>query len=585
MHAVIPQPKKNSTPRYRFSLCRAVCVLLGGLPFAALHAQPDPAIEQQRQLQREREKLGELQALGEQRSVMLPPFDQALLLLPHDEIPCFVIRHVNVANQEDASPEFDWLKQHVDTTRLGEFDPVEGRCLGTRGIQQVLARLQDALVARGFITTRVEAPPQDLTQHQLIIKVVPGRIGTIRHSDENLPQRQLTGAIPVGHGHLVRLQDIDQAIENLRRPPSADAHLSIEPGKHAGSSDFVVNYTQARRFRGELSADDSGSRSTGRYLGGLSLAFDNPLRLNDILYAYISRGLDTANVRGKATRSTLLHYSIPYGYWMLTASMGDNAYRQTIAGAFENYVYRGTGSHAQLGVSRVLWRNAEHRMAMNAKLFQRRARNHIEDVEVQVQRRATAGWEIGINQRTRLGPSVIDVSLAYRRGTGAFHAIAAPEEAFGEGSARFKLWTADLQVAAPFTIADQRLSYSATVRGQMNRTPMAPQERFAIGGRFSVRGFDGELSLAADYGVLIRNELGVALAGTGHLLYIGADYGRVGGQSTRWLAGRELAGAVIGVRGGWRRWHYDLFVGTPLHRPEGFRTARPVAGFNTGVTF
>src|SRR5690606_41049221 len=110
-----------------------------------------------------------------------------------------------------------------------------------------------------------------------------------------------------------------------------------------------------------------------------------------------------------------------------------------------------------------------------------------------------------------------------------------------------------------------------------------PQDRFAIGGRYSVRGFDGESSLIGERGWWWRNELaaplGQGLGGGGWQAFVGLDQGRVGGPSAHWGAGRRLAGAVLGLRAAQGAWQGEVFVGAPLHRPEGFRTASTTAGF------
>lgn len=43
-----------------------------------------------------------------------------------------------------------------------------------------------------------------------------------------------------------------------------------------------------------------------------------------------------------------------------------------------------------------------------------------------------AGWEAALAHRAFIGQATLDLSLAYRRGTGAFAALHAFEEAFGE---------------------------------------------------------------------------------------------------------------------------------------------------------
>jgi hemolysin activation/secretion protein len=108
---------------------------------------------------------------------------------------------------------------------------------------------------------------------------------------------------------------------------------------------------------------------------------------------------------------------------------------------------------------------------------------------------------------------------------------------------------------------------------------------FSIGGRYTVRGFDGEASLMGERGWLLRNDIGWALGASGAELYVGIDYGRVGGPSTEWLIGRRLSGGVIGLRGAVKGLNYDLFVGAPISKPEGYRTAKTTAGFNLNFSF
>lgn len=214
----------------------------------------------------------------------------------------------------------------------------------------------------------------------------------------------------------------------------------------------------------------------------------------------------------------------------------------------------------------------------------RHSNNYIDDTEIEVQRRRTGGWELGLTHREYLGASTLDAAVAYRRGTGAFRSMAAPEEDFGEGTSRMKLITADAQLAMPFQLANQSLRYTANWRAQWNRTPLVPQDRFALGGRYTVRGFDGELTLMGERGWLWRNDLGLAL-GAGQEVYVAADVGRVDGPSTRWQPGHALAGTAIGLRGGLYGGYWDMFLGTPLHKPRGFKTDAVTAGLNVGWSY
>ena len=106
----------------------------------------------------------------------------------------------------------------------------------------------------------------------------------------------------------------------------------------------------------------------------------------------------------------------------------------------------------------------------------------------------------------------------------------------------------------------------------------------AIGGRYTVRGFDGEQNLSGEKALLWRNDIAWNLFSQGQELYLGIDYGRVEGQNTRYLVGHQLAGTALGLRGSlWSRISYDVFVGTPLYKPEGFHTSGATTGFTLNV--
>jgi hemolysin activation/secretion protein len=140
-------------------------------------------------------------------------------------------------------------------------------------------------------------------------------------------------------------------------------------------------------------------------------------------------------------------------------------------------------------------------------------------------------------------------------------------------------------VNVPFQLLGQSLRYSGSWRLQSNRTPLIAQDRFSIGGRYTVRGFDGESSLVAERGLLLRNELSIALGATGQEVYVGVDHGEVRGPATLALSGKRLSGAAVGLRGQVKNMQYDVFAGAPVRKPELFRTAGTTAGFSANLNF
>lgn len=532
-------------------------------------------------LQQERQKVlrERMERMPDERLPRTAP--ERLLHIPQTESPCFTIEVIQLTG--DAAELFQWA---LNAASLPDDDPAVGRCLGASGINLVMKRIQDAIVARGFVTTRVLASPQNIKSGVLNLTIIPGRIRSIRFSDETAGRASKWNAVPAQPGDILNLRDIEQALENFKRLPTVEADIQIEPGSLPGESDLVIRWKQDFPFRLNLFTDDAGNNATGKYQGGVTVSYDNWWTLNDLFYISKNQSLDEgSDSERKGTKGYTVHYSLPYGYWLFGLTASEHNYYQAVAGVNQTYIYSGENQNSEIKLSRLVYRDAVRKTTLSMRGWKRASKNFIDDTEVEVQRRRMGGWELGVAHREFMGKSTLDMNLAYRKGTGAFDSIPAPEQAFGEGTSRPRLITAEAQYSRPFAIGQQRLRYSGVFRAQWNDTPLVPQDRFAIGNRYTVRGFDGENILSAERGWLIRNDLGIGMGDSGQELYLGVDYGEVAGPSSTYLLGKRLAGGVIGVRGAIKKLSYDIFVGQPFMKPDGFKTSATTAGFSLNLAF
>lgn len=573
---------------------RKLCVgLATAVIVCNVFAQPAPqsSAEQEQRRAEERDRL--MREQQERTPDVRPPKapEAEAARLPTAESPCFPVHTLKLRTAAGESAalatQFAWALDAAAGPDAS--DSPTGRCLGTSSIGIVIKRVQNAVIARGYVTTRVLAEPQDLKTGILALTLIPGRIRAVRFSEGSDARGNAWTALPARPGDILNLRDIEQALENFKRVPTAEADIQIEEAKGAevqpGQSDLVISYKQAFPFRFSVFADDSGSKATGKYQGGITLSYDNALTLNDLFYVSLNTDLGGGEPGGRGTRGSTVHYSLPLGYWTLGATVSDNRYFQSVAGLNQDYVYRGTSSNAELKLSRLVYRDASRKTTVSAKAFQRRSNNFIDDTEVEVQRRVVGGWELGAGHKEFIGQATLEGNVAYKRGTGAFGSLPAPEESFGEGTSHFAVVNMDANLNVPFKLAEQSIRYNASWRLQHDRTPLTPQDRFAIGGRYTVRGFDGESSLSAERGWLLRNELSTALGESGQEVYIGLDHGEVAGPSSEFLAGKRLTGAVIGLRGSFKKLQYDFFIGTPVKKPEFFRTANSTVGVSLSASF
>lgn len=565
------------TGLFWFDLCRA-------FDATDINAQQYLRQQEQERALRERQEMQPDVRLGESTGALPQKPALETSRLPQDEIPCSLIQHITLTGE--LAEQFQWALAATHFS-YDQADPAIGQCLGTRGIDIVTARVQRAIIDRGFITTRVLVAPQKLDRGTLTLSLIPGRIHNIRFAEAVSRRATQSNALPMKAGDILNLRDIEQALENFKRIPTASVDIKIAAAQDSqtpGASDLIISWQQIRPFRLSVFIDDSGSRSTGKYQGGVTLSLDHPLMLNDLFYLTLNHDLGGGTPGYRGTRGYTVHYSIPYAKWLLSLTQNHAYYYQSLPGPFSTHLYSGESDNSEIKLSRVLYRNRAFKTSAAMRLWLRQSRNFINGYENQDQQRRMAGWEASLSQRAFIQTAILDLTLAYRRGSGMLNTLPAPEQNYGEGTSRPQILTADTNLSVPFTFKKHALQYNLNARAQWNQTPLVPQDRFAIGSRYTVRGFNGEMQLIGERGYFVRNELGLSLHDSGQTLYVGLDYGEVDGALTNQL-GKHLMGGVIGLRGGFKGFNYDLFVGWPFNYPKHFPASSTIAGFNTSYQY
>ncbi len=461
-----------------------------------------------------------------------------------------------------------------------------GACVGKLGLDLMVKGLQQTILSRGAITTRVLVPEQDLSSGTLKLTLIPGTIRHIAFTDPKVWGTWKT-AFPARDGDLLNLRDLEQGLEQMRRVSSQDVDMKIEPTATPGESDVVITVKRAKPWTVVASIDNSGTRATGKLQGSLSVGLDNPLGLNDILALGVTQDLELGDKRF-GSHGFNGSYSVPWGYWTATLFGNSNTYYQPIAATGgQVFVSSGNAQTTGLKLQRVLFRNQSDISGVEFQLSKRWGESFIEGIDIPTQRRNNTFVEAGLTNRHYFGAAQFDGVLAYRQGIGWLGATADP---YPDGATyRYKMAVLDANLSVPFALGKQNFLYVTTFHGQYTNDTLFFIDDLTIGSRYTVRGFDGEQLLAGEKGFYWRNELQAPVGNTGQAVYVGLDYGHVFGPNTAYLAGTQLVGAVIGVKGGigtrFGAYGYDLFAGTPVYKPSGFTTARVTLGFQLTARF
>lgn len=157
-------------------------------------------------------------------------------------------------------------------------------------------------------------------------------------------------------------------------------------------------------------------------------------------------------------------------------------------------------------------------------------------------------------------------------------------------SARYAMVVYDIDYKHPFTWNHNKIKtvYTASLHGQhtFGHKMLYGSDMIAIGGRYTVRGFDSNYSLQGESGGYFRQELAFPFEKVPVQAFIGFDIGYVYGPSTEYSLGKTLLGGVIGCRGQLGKYsQFEVSIGSPLRYPEGFRTSSVTTTCSFSIRF
>lgn len=483
---------------------------------------------------------------------------------PTQPTPCFPITHLGFSVLDTAHLPFAKQLEFAlvdETTSKPTADLLGANgCFNLTDINALAMRIQNRLIDKGYVTTRVVLTDQNLTSGKLTVTLIPGLVGEVLvdSTDSKVPvylasspllfnanltskPAILTTASLIKPDSLLNLRLLETTLENLKRTPSATAAFNITPSANdkVGFSDVLIDYKQTRRVRGSVSVDDAGSKATGRYQGAATLSFDNITSNNDLLYVNFSRDLGNRlnDYQGfdkpKGAKNIGIGYVLPIKSTLLQLNANRHSYHQTVAGVNQDYQYGGTASNVSATFSKLIYRDASSKTQVSVGGYYKAQDSDIDGTMIDVQTKKQAGFTLGLShekhftanhhQNNHPSQHTLTTTLNYQRGTAAFGAITPAESAFGEGFDRTGIYTLGVNVNSRYQLAVDKsskepnqgnktilpITYNLNLKAQFAEKPLTPSNKLAIGSRYTVRGFDGERSLSGDQGVIVRQEVSV----------------------------------------------------------------------------
>lgn len=548
------------------------------MPLMIQAADPVISITQQEQLQKDRDTQRERNLRLDAERVGTVVSEPALIDVPSNKNgTSFYIKQI----QLDGVPkELSFLNKIARKH--------EQKHVTVSDITNIRNAFQRKLLDKGYVTSQVYIPEQNLNAGTLQFMVMPGRVEDIQYSDSSAHGPWRT-AFPVRPGDILNIRDVEQGLEQMKRVSSQSVTMKLLPGTSVGTSIIELSIKQDKPVHGSISFDNSGLESTGVYQGSFTSSFDQVFRANDTFTMSLSGDLSgSGSIKG--TRAASLNYVIPHGKDTFSLSFSKSRYHQTIQSNPYDFTYSGKSTTMKAKWNHVWSRTQREKRAFDISISTRHNHRFINDMEIPVQALRTTSMEFGISNRKYIGNATLYSRLGFQWGIGALGAQ--PEHkasvAMGGPTSRYHMWLVDVDYRKPFIMGHRPASFTSSFHGQwvQGGKRVYSVDTINIGNRYSIYGFDGEYTLMGDSGWYVRNEVSSVIPRLNTEVYLGFDVGAVYGKSTESLVGKTIAGTALGVRGNYASGLlFDAFVSTPLYKPQGYHTKKFYSGFTVGYRF
>lgn len=539
------------------------------------------------QAKQEEDRLKSIESQKENSNIILTPKKNQISAIIPNEKSCFIINEILLIGEGS-----DKFKQYLKKASKN-VNFKKGSCLGKNSINTIYSAFYNEILKAGLITTAINLPSQNLKSKTLKFEIIPGKIDTININDKNSTKNRASIFTSFGinkKGDILNLRDIEQALEILQNSSNGNVSFELLPSNKENYSDIKITKEEKLPLNLSLSFDNLGSRATGKYQGGVNLNALNLMGFNEIWYSSYSKNIFKADKQSvendtKRGKTDNIYYgiTIPYKRFSLDFNEYRYNYDQAIPGAFGVYKYSGKSKRRNLTLNYLYHRDQISKNSLFFRLWEKENKNYIEDYELDNQRKKIAGYEIGLSSQIFIENGHVVFGATYKKGTGARGALKAPQEDYNDGTNRFGMISVDFNFNK--SSLNVPLTYDFKFHGMWNNRPLTIQERLNIGGYYTVRGFDGEMSLVGNRGYSVRNTLEYEFLNS-HKIYTAFDFGKVSGKGSKYLRENTLVGYGVGLKGYFKRkLQYDIFLGFPLNKPEFFETDKNVLNFNLTYNF
>ncbi|MEE8575059.1 MAG: ShlB/FhaC/HecB family hemolysin secretion/activation protein [Thermodesulfobacteriota bacterium] len=365
-----------------------------------------------------------------------------------------------------------------------------------------ITRLKYALLKRyydkGYVLVKVTTPPQNISSGTLKIIVYAGKIGNIETQNNRLRKYLVRSHFTnrLKKGEVFNERRVETAVKNVDDLGRLKANLNLKPGETFGTTDLLLVTEKERDQFFEITADNYGSRLTGKAQLAANLRLSNFLKFGESIsgtYRWSEEGLQSYSSEA----------SLPIGIGNLRLE-GNYLYSENdIEGRLAALDAAGITRKAGAAISGKFTNSSKRQILMRVGGEIRRHESFLGGM-LETRDDITRAYVEG-SILTRYRPLVIYLDGIVSKG---FDALGSDIQGEADASTMMghpKAWRFNGRAYA--SLAFTRSTYfSVNAQGQLASTHLLASDQFSLGGYGSVRGFRVAKE-SGEEGVQITTEL------------------------------------------------------------------------------
>lgn len=404
----------------------------------------------------------------------------------------------------------------LDAKSLSSFrqkriaSPFIGKCMEAETLASVIKAVNDYYQNKGYVTTQVKVPKQNLQSGIFELQIIEGKLEKISFGkDRVIEKMQEFTAFGAAEGDVLNLNDINQGMYQINRLQSNQAVMKIEPGSESGES--IVKIDNNKRFPAKFTVgkDNLGNKFTGVQRTNFSSSFDNLLFLNDNLNLNYSTNLHDDN-QIKDIKSFSSSLSIPFKYNTLTYDFSHSAFKGQNPGINGPSTLTGFSQSSKITLDRVLVNSTKLRLSTNASITDKSSASYLNSEKIATSERRLSILNVGFAASSYLNNTTsIYFNPSYSKGLKLMNAKKdQPDSLNTAPKAQFDVFKLYANFSKRFTLPkiNAPVTFVSEMNGQYTKQTLFGSEQFSVGGYYSVRGFR-ESYINGDSGYYLRNKV------------------------------------------------------------------------------